>query len=242
VKKIRGEEDFCVLLSLLNPKKCLSAQKAPIVNSVSHTLQLIDLPLMIDDSVLFELKSKGNQIFKWRSKLYGNIKSNGNRLLVYHNLEYSFDDSEEMYLIHKIAHPNNSIFDKFTNFAAEKETNVVPSNLTYKDFDKSGSNKQEKWSFNNLDVKMQKKEKKETDRINRKIEKLNNRMTKGGKINEKRNKKLDRLEKRLDDVQNNPKQAFTNSKTTDLTHKNNRDFSPGEIKLLEELTDRNKLC
>lgn len=139
VKKIRGEDDFCVILSRLNPKKCLSAQKTPITNSVSHTLMLIDLPTMIDDSVLFELKSKGNQIFKWRSKLYGNIKSNGNLLLVYHNLEYSFDDSEEMYLIHKIANPNNSIFDKCTNVNAEKETNVLPSNLTYKDFDKSAN-------------------------------------------------------------------------------------------------------
>jgi len=203
-------------------------------------LQLIDLPLMIDDSVLFELKSKGNQIFKWRSKLYGNIKSTGNRLLVYHNLEYSFDDSEEMYLIHKIAHPNNSIFDKCTNFDAEKETDVVPSSLTYKDFDKSGSNKEEKWSFNNLDIKMQKKEKKECDKISKKIEKLNNRVTKGCKDNEKRNKKLDRLEKRLENFQDT-KQAFTHSETADLTHKNNRDFSPGEIKLLEELTDRNKI-
>lgn len=75
------------------------------------------------------------------------------------------------------------------------------------------------------------------------MDKINRRMSEGNRVTDKATKKLDRLKQRLEDVKekrNDRKKAFNHSKTTDFTNNYNREFSPGEIKLLEELTDKNK--
>lgn len=90
------EKGYCVLISCLKPNMCLTTQATPRPNSISHSLTIDDIPSPLDDRVLFRFSAKGNQIYVWNSKLWGDVKSTGKALLVYHNHEYSFNNSEEM--------------------------------------------------------------------------------------------------------------------------------------------------